>query len=265
VMGHTKENFDDFNLELIRVVETESPVSSSEYKIEDEATLINKTYDAIRENYLRKNAKIAESAMPQIKHVYETMADKYQNIVFPLTDGRKEMQLVINLKEAYNSNGSNISQAFEKNVILGMIDNEWKEHLREMDELRSAVSHAQYEQKDPLLVYKLESFNLFKVMLSRMNTETMELLMKLNIPVTKEAIQTTNKEVTSQSNYNQAKTTSSSDTPIPTREGYDQAIASSGNQQQAVKQKPVIAEKKVGRNEPCPCGSGKKYKQCHGK
>ena len=198
VMGHTKENFDDFNLELIRVVETESPVSSSEYKIEDEATLINKTYDAIRENYLRKNAKIAESAMPQIKHVYETMADKYQNIVFPLTDGRKEMQLVINLKEAYNSNGSNISQAFEKNVILGMIDNEWKEHLREMDELRSAVSHAQYEQKDPLLVYKLESFNLFKVMLSRMNTETMELLMKLNIPVTKEAIQTTNKEVTSQ-------------------------------------------------------------------
>ena len=265
VMGHTKENFDDFNLELIRVVETESPVSSTEYKIEDEATLINKTYDAIRENYLRKNAKIAESAMPQIKHVYETMADKYQNIVFPLTDGRKEMQLVINLKEAYNSNGSNISQAFEKNVILGMIDNEWKEHLREMDELRSAVSHAQYEQKDPLLVYKLESFNLFKVMLSRMNTETMELLMKLNIPVTKEAIQTTNKEVTSQSNYNQAKTTSSSDTPIPTREGYDQAIASSGNQQQAVKQKPVIAEKKVGRNEPCPCGSGKKYKQCHGK
>ena len=203
--------------------------------------------------------------MPQIKHVYETMADKYQNIVFPLTDGRKEMQLVINLKEAYNSDGSNISQAFEKNVILGMIDNEWKEHLREMDELRSAVSHAQYEQKDPLLVYKLESFNLFKAMLSRMNTETMELLMKLNIPVTDEAIQTTNKEITSQSNYSQAKTSSSSDQPIPTREGYDQAVAGSGNQQQAVKQQPVVAEKKVGRNEPCPCGSGKKYKQCHGK
>ena len=202
--------------------------------------------------------------MPQIKHVFETMPDKYQNIVFPLTDGKKEMQLVINLEEAYTSEGSNISLSFEKNIILGMIDNEWKEHLREMDDLRSAVHNAQYEQKDPLLVYKLESFKLFKAMLLRMNTETMELLMKLDIPVAEE-IQTTNKEITSQSNYEQATPTSSNrQEEIQGREGYKEAIANSGGQQ-AVKQQPVVAEKKVGRNDACPCGSGKKFKQCCGK
>ena len=202
--------------------------------------------------------------MPQIKHVFETMPDKYQNIVFPLTDGKKEMQLVINLEEAYTSEGSNISLSFEKNIILGMIDNEWKEHLREMDDLRSAVHNAQYEQKDPLLVYKLESFKLFKAMLLRMNTETMELLMKLDIPVAEE-IQTTNKEITSQSNYEQATPTSSNrQEEIQGREGYKEAIANSGGQQ-AIKQQPVVAEKKVGRNDACPCGSGKKFKQCHGK
>ena len=145
-----------------------------------------------------------------------------------------------------------------------MIDNEWKEHLREMDDLRSAVHNAQYEQKDPLLVYKLESFKLFKAMLLRMNTETMELLMKLDIPVAEE-IQTTNKEITSQSNYEQATPTSSNrQEEIQGREGYKEAIANSGGQQ-AVKQQPVVAEKKVGRNDACPCGSGKKFKQCHGK
>ena len=146
-----------------------------------------------------------------------------------------------------------------------MIDNEWKEHLREMDDLRSAVHHAQYEQKDPLLVYKLESFELFKGMLKRLNTETLELLTKLDIPVAQD-IQSTNKSITQQSNYESAQETSSAGQAaeqVRGREGYDEAIQNSN--QQPVKQQPVVAEKKVGRNDPCPCGSGKKYKQCHGK
>jgi preprotein translocase subunit SecA len=130
-----------------------------------------------------------------------------------------------------------------------------------MDDLRSAVGHAQYEQKDPLLVYKLESFELFKAMLVRLNSETMELLMKLDIPVNEE-IQSTNKEETHQHNYDNAQT--NNEQAVPGREGYDEAIRNSGAQQK-VKQQPVVAEKKVGRNDPCPCGSGKKYKQCHGK
>ena len=264
VLSYNKNQFNDFESELLRVIGIQSPVKAEEFEGVDEATLINMIYNAIHEQYARKNGKIVEKAMPQIKHVYETMSEKYQNIVFPLTDGKKEVQLVINLADAYSSEGKVIAQSFEKNITLGMIDNEWKEHLREMDDLRSAVHHAQYEQKDPLLVYKLESFELFKTMLVRLNTETMELLMKLDIPVAQE-IQSTNKEITRQSNYDKART-SSNDGPeqVQGREGYQEAIQNS-NQQRAEKQQPVVVEKKVGRNDPCPCGSGKKYKQCHGK
>jgi preprotein translocase subunit SecA len=222
------------------------------------------------EQYKRKSAKIAQRAYPQVKHVYETMSNKYENIVFPLTDGRREVRLVLNLKEAYTTEGIAITQAFEKNILLGMIDNEWKEHLREMDDLRSAVHHAQYEQKDPLLVYKLESFELFKAMLQRLNTESIELLMKLDIPFETE-FQSTNSEVTHQHNYDKAQVssggTSTSSSSEPPRfqgsEGYKQAIQNSLPQQE--KQQPMVAEPKIGRNDPCPCGSGKKFKQCHGK
>jgi len=261
VMSFGKNQFNQFEEELLRVVGIQAPFSESEFSTSDENTLVEKVYEAMREQYDRKNNKIAERAMPQIKHVYETMHDKYKNIVFPLTDGRKEVQMVVNLEEAYNSQGKEINKAFEKNITLSMIDNEWKEHLREMDDLRSAVGNAQYEQKDPLLVYKLESFELFKAMLVRLNAETMELLMKLDIPVNEE-IQSTNKQETQQHNYDNAQT--NNEPAVPGREGYDEAIRNSGAQQK-LKQQPVVAEKKVGRNDPCPCGSGKKYKQCHGK
>jgi preprotein translocase subunit SecA len=110
------------------------------------------------------------------------MSDRFKNIVFPLTDGRREMELLVNLKEAYESDGKAISKSFEKNIILAKIDDEWKEHLREMDDLRSAVNNATYEQKDPLVVYKLESYELFRSMMNRLNEGAVELLMNLNMP-----------------------------------------------------------------------------------
>ena len=262
VYAHDKNDFHAFEEDLLRVVGIQSPVTEEEFNVTDNHVIVEKVYGQLREQYDRKNEKIALKAMPQIKHVYETMAEKYKNIVFPLTDGRKEMQLVINLEKAYNSEGAEISVAFEKNIILGMIDNEWKEHLREMDDLRAAVHHAQYEQKDPLLVYKLESFELFKAMLARLNGETMELLMKLDIPASQE-IQSTNKEITQQSNYDKAKVHGGEQEQVKGREGYDEAVKNSGRER--VKQQPVVVEKTVGRNDPCPCGSGKKFKQCHGK
>jgi len=261
-LGFAKSEFKAFEEELLRVVGTQSPVTAAEYESLDENTIINKVYHQLRDQYDRKNEKIAAAAMPQIKHVHETMSEKYQHIVFPLTDGRKEMQLVVNLKEAYETQGHIISTAFEKNIVLSMIDNEWKEHLREMDDLRSAVHNAQYEQKDPLLVYKLESFELFKAMLVRLNAETMELLMKLDIPATQE-IQSTNQSETTQSNYEKAQENQQPE-QVKGREGYQEAIANSGAQRQE-KQQPIVAEKQPGRNDACPCGSGKKYKQCHGK
>ena len=218
----------------------------------------------MKSSYNRKVQKISEKAFPQIKHVHETMAGKYKNIVFPLSDGKKEMRLIVDLEEAYNSEGTTLSHSLEKNVILSSIDNEWKEHLREMDDLRSAVNNATYEQKDPLLIYKLESFELFKSMLDRFNKESVELLMKLDIPVEQE-IQSTNKE-NKQNNYSEANSENTNKTPLPqfrNEDAYKQAIQNSMPSE--VRKEPIIAEKKVGRNEPCPCGSGKKFKQCHGK
>lgn len=268
ILAHTKDDFDTLQHEMMRFAGVQLPFSKEEFRAMDDNTAIGKAYQEVRAHYDRKNEKIATRAMPQIRHVYETMSDRYKNIVFPLTDGRKEMQLIVNLQEAYETEGKSIARSFEKNVILSMIDNEWKEHLREMDDLRSAVTHAQYEQKDPLLVYKLESFELFKAMLARMNTETMELLMQLDVPFTQE-IQSTNKSEERESSYSKAQE-NVSDAPTreagQTRAAYEQALRNSASASQPqVKQQPVVAEKKIGRNDPCPCGSGKKYKQCHGK
>ena len=271
VLSHTKDNFEAFELDLLRIIGIDSPVTEKEYTSIDRTELVEKVYGAMCEQYARKNEKIAQKAFPQVKHVFETMSDRFKNIVFPLTDGRREVQIVLDLEEAYNSEGKAITKSFEKNIILGMIDNEWKEHLREMDDLRSAVHNAQYEQKDPLLVYKLESFELFKAMLQRLNAEAVELLMKLDIP-TEQEVKTTNKEITQQNNYDKAQISSdnnnsnSSSTSAPRfqgSEGYDQAIQNSMTQTE--KQQPTVVEPKIGRNDACPCGSGKKYKQCHGK
>jgi preprotein translocase subunit SecA len=266
VQKYANADFHEFEIELIRLVGIESPVDETEYKSINRQDLTDKIYQAMRDQYERKCEKIASKGMPQIKHVFETMSSQYKNIVFPLTDGRREMQLIVNLEEAYNSEGKIISKAFEKNVILAKIDDEWKEHLREMDDLRSAVNNATYEQKDPLVIYKLESYELFKSMLNRLNEEAVELLMKLDIPVEQE-ITRTNKE-DHQNNYERSQVNSSNTSSTPTprfegRQGYQEAIENSFPQEE--KKQPVIADPKIGRNDACPCGSGKKYKQCHGK
>ena len=262
VTSYTKDEYSSIEEDIIRTLSIQPPFSAEDFSSKGDQDIVQSLYDSLVEQYNNKNKHIIDRSLPQIVHVQETMSDKFKNIVFPLSDGKRKMDLVVNLEAAYNSGGKEIVKSFEKNIILGMIDNEWKEHLREMDDLRSAVHHAQYEQKDPLLVYKLESFELFKDMLGRLNSETAELLMRMNIPVS-EAIHSTNKEVTQQQNYNKAQATNTAQEQINGRQGYEEAIQNS--MPQRAKQQPVVAEKKVGRNEPCPCGSGKKYKQCHGK
>ena len=263
VYKNGNSSFQDFELELVRVLGIAPPIKDEEFSNINKDELVDIVYDKTRSKYDRKCEKIATKGMPQIKHVYETMSEKYKNIVFPLSDGKREMRLIINLEEAYKTEGKNISKSFEKNVILSKIDEEWKEHLREMDDLRSAVNNATYEQKDPLVIYKLESYELFKNMLSRLNEDVVELLMKLDIPAEQE-VESTNKE-DKQSNYGGSKSNNQANNtnPIPSgRAGFDEAIQNSMRSEE--KKQPIIASPKVGRNEPCPCGSGKKYKQCHG-
>ena len=263
VFKNENSNYQDFELDLVRVLGIAAPVSENEFTEFNKNELVDIVYDKTRSKYDRKCEKIATKGMPQIKHVYETMSEKYKNIVFPLTDGKREMRLIINLEEAYKSEGKNISRSFEKNVILSKIDEEWKEHLREMDDLRSAVNNATYEQKDPLVIYKLESYELFKSMLARLNEDVVELLMKLDIPAEQE-VESTNKE-DKQSNYSGSNSGQSNQSQdgLPSRQGFDQAIQNSMRSEE--KRQPIVSAPKVGRNEPCPCGSGKKYKQCHGK
>lgn len=259
-------DYEAFTLEMYRVLGIESPVTQPEFATLDKAEISAKVYDAVQEHYNRKNVKISERAFPQVKFVMETPGNTFKNIVFPLSDGRKEMEMVVSLEEAYKSEGKALTKAYERNITLALIDDEWKEHLREMDDLRTSVQQAVYEQKDPLIVYKLESFELFKAMLGRLNLETVETLVKMNIPALEEEIRSTNKEVTSQNSYDQAqlgRSTSTSTQSNSGAEGYQEAIQNSMPEQP--KQKPVVADPKINRNDACPCGSGKKYKQCHGK
>lgn len=260
------ESYHEFELELLRVLGIQAPLSEDEYKSKSKEEITELVYQAVRAHYDRKNQRIAERAWPQIKGVFETPGNQYKNIRFELTDGRKLMGLIVNLEEAYNSNGKAIGKGLERSLTLGLIDNEWKEHLREMDDLRQAVHNAQYEQKDPLLIYKLESFELFKAMMSRLNQETVESLLKMDIPEETQA-QSTNKEEDN-NHYSKAQVHSNQSATEEPRfqgsQGYQEAMQSS-NQQVMEKAQPVVADPKIGRNDPCPCGSGKKYKQCHGK
>jgi preprotein translocase subunit SecA len=251
VATYAKAPFQEFEMEILRLLGVESPVSEAEFRDMNTQDLTEKVYSSMRESYDRKCDKIARMAYPQVKHVFETMSQQYKNIVFPLTDGRRQMQLIVNLEEAYQSEGRVISKYFERNVLLSKIDDEWKEHLREMDDLRSAVRNAQYEQKDPLVIYKLESYELFRNMLNRLNEEALDLLMRMDVPL-EQQIQSTNQE-DHQNNYDKAQTSN------------QEAIANSAPVAPPIEKKqPVVAEVKINRNDPCPCGSGKKFKQCHG-
>jgi len=258
-------NFKEFELSLFRTFGTDSPINETEFKTIDQNKLTNALYNRVMEMYERKNARLTEAVLPFIQDVKTREGNRYQHVALPISDGVKTMQLGVHIDEALASQGKSIITNIEKNIVLGMIDNEWKEHLREMDELRKSSHQAVYEQKDPLLIYKLESFNLFKAMMSRLNQEIAAFLIKAQLPVAEEStqIRTTSQEI-KQDNYASARTNAqAAESNFNGRDGYQEAMESSYNERP--KQQPIVAEPKIGRNDPCPCGSGKKFKQCHGK
>jgi preprotein translocase subunit SecA len=241
-------DFEGFTFELLRTFGMEPPFDDKEF-FEGKADKLNETlYQAAIDSYKKKNEHIAKVALPVIKEVYERAAQKYENIAIPITDGMKTLSVIANLKKAYESEGRDVSLSIEKGITLGNIDNAWKDHLREMDDLKQSVQGAAYEQKDPLLIYKFESFELFKRMLQKVNKEIISFLGKARLPVRDpdQIERGTQQERTDMSKMQTGRS------DIPGGKG-------------AQKSQPVRVEKKVGRNEPCPCGSGKKYKQCHGK
>ena len=189
--------------------------------------------------------------MPLIKQIYETQSARYQNIAFPVIDGIKGINLIVNLKKAYDSQGKEINRAVAKSVTLTMIDEQWKEHLREMDDLKQSVQNATYEQKDPLLIYKFESFNLFKSVLEKISRDVIAFMVRAQLPVRQNGNEPIKEQAERRRTDMSRMRTGRSD--LATNAGEPKSNA------------PVRVEKKVGRNDPCPCGSGKKYKNCHGK
>lgn len=254
-------DFEGFKLELLRVLSLDCPFEEEQFLERDSESLGQELYQKAWSHYLERCERVAEQAFPVIRNVHENEGQQYKRIVVPFTDGIKEMKVVADLEEAYKSNGSSLTTAVEKSVILATIDENWKEHLREMDELRQSVQNARYEQKDPLLVYKFESFNLFKSMLIRMNKDISSFLVKSKLPASSAEEVQDAEEVKRGGDLDKVEESRQND--IAGNGDMQQAARQSGQQRQ--KAEPVTVEKKPGRNEPCPCGSGKKYKHCHGK
>jgi preprotein translocase subunit SecA len=256
----TNKDYESFGLEIIREFAMESPVTEEQFLKTEASKLGDIVFEAVYANYRNKMKGIMESTYPVVKNVYENSAHMYENIVIPFTDGLKTMQVLANLKKSYESQSRELVASFEKGIILSIVDEAWKEHLREMDELKQSVQNAVYEQKDPLLIYKFESFELFKQMVMRMNREMTSFLMKAYLP---QENQNQVKEVQAPKNTESKKwqTSRTDEVSMPTSAP---GTAPNPEQQPERKAQPVRVEKTVGRNDPCPCGSGKKYKNCHG-
>jgi preprotein translocase subunit SecA len=243
-----------FKMELIKMLGINVDYDEPTFLGAKKEEIVEETFKKVTKNYKHKCENIADSVYPVIKDVYENQSTRYSNIAIPITDGVKTRNIITNLEEAYKSKGKSVILSTEKSITLSIIDEIWKEHLREMDELKQSVQNASYEQKDPLLIYKFESFELFQQLLGKINKDIMSFLVLGDLPE--------NKEVRAESNLKPAGMDFSQ-----LEESKEEARSKFGNptQQRSQKaQQPIKKEKKVGRNDPCPCGSGKKYKHCHG-
>ncbi|MGK6352615.1 preprotein translocase subunit SecA [Parapedobacter sp. DT-150] len=247
--------YDDFELEVIRIFALDPAIDADEFAHSNIATLTDKLFERIITYYHEKADKIAIQTLPVLTDVFATRGGQIENIVVPFSDGLRGIQVAANLKKAVESGGKEVFKSFEKGVVLALIDEAWKEHLRDMDELKQSVQNAVYEQKDPIIIYKMEAFNLFKQLLVEMNKEVVGFLFKGEIP-------------------NQQPQDVHEARPIPRQEARVRAskpelVASGGgapaeDTREVQRVQPIRNEQKVGRNDPCPCGSGKKYKNCHG-
>ena len=251
-------DYENVKMEMFQTLAMEAPFTEEEFNATKQETLVEKAFEAAMANFKRKTERIATIAMPVIKQVYETQGHMYENIMIPITDGKRMYNIPVNLKAAYESEGKEIVKSFEKAILLHTIDEGWKENLRELDELKHSVQNASYEQKDPLLIFKLESVKLFDAMVNKINNQTISVLMRGQIPVPDpEQVRAADPEMPApRQQYQETK----QDLSDP-----NQQAAANRDTREQPKHEPVRAQKMPGRNDPCPCGSGKKFKNCHGR
>ena len=249
--------YEDAKMEILQVLAMEAPFTEEDFRSKKKDDLAEQTFQEAMALFKRKTERMAQIANPVIKQVYEAQGHMYENIMIPITDGKRMYNISVNLKAAYESESKEIVKSFEKAILLHTIDDAWKENLRELDELKHSVQNASYEQKDPLLIFKLESVNLFDNMVNKINNNTISVLMRGQIPV-QEPEQVREAAPEPQAPRQQYREEKQDLTDPDQREA-------AGRDTREQKQEPYRAEKTVGRNDPCPCGSGLKYKNCHGK
>jgi preprotein translocase subunit SecA len=250
-------NFEGFRLEVIKNFSSDTAITEQEFNSKNIHTLTDLLFNEVTSFYTRKSEAIINQALPVLKQVFEERGEHVEQIVVPFTDGIRHIQVPVDLKKALDNKGREVTKAFEKTIILALIDDSWKEHLREMDELKQSVQNAVYEQKDPLIIYKMEAFNLFKSMLNVVNKEVVSFLYKGGIPVHQDAEDV--REVKAPK-----RETSKLQMSRPEFNQSDSSAMQMEDTREPVPQQPIRKEVTVGRNETCPCGSGKKFKNCHG-
>jgi preprotein translocase subunit SecA len=243
-------DYEAMSFEIVRNLSVEPGFTNEEYENGNSAELADKLLENVVGSYENRMKSIAEKIYPVIKNVYENQGSTYENILIPISDGQRIYQISVNLKRAYETQGAEFTKVVTKTIVLITIDEYWKEHLREMDELKQSVQNATYEQKDPLLIYKFESFNLFETMLTKICKEVSAFLLRATIPLRDKNVAVRREEQRKRTDMSSLKT------------GRENLTTNSSEQKTNT---PVRVEKKTGRNDPCPCGSGKKYKNCHGK
>ncbi len=252
-------DFDLLNEDLLKVYAMEAPFDRDTFSSTRSGELVHQVAEAALATFKRKMDKLAGVAYPVIKQVYEKQGQQYENILVPVTDGKRVFNVTTHLKTAYDTQAKEVIKSFEKQTLLYVIDDEWKEHLRQLDELRNSVQNASYEQKDPLLIYKLESYGLFKEMIDAMNRKVLSILMRGQIPIrepeqVREARPTQRMDLSRLRTQKDEISSNRSASQDPTKQ----------DTRELQRSEPIRVEKKVGRNDLCPCGSGKKYKNCHG-
>ena len=243
---------------FIKIFAMECPFTEEEFINTPHDVLEERTFQMAMGTFKRKTDRLQEMTYPTIKEVYETQGDRYERIVVPITDGKRIVNIVCDLKEAYETEAKSVIKQFEKNVMLHIIDDCWKENLRQLDELRHSVQNASYEQKDPLLVFKLESVKLFDSMVNEMNDRITSLLMRAQLHV-EQQVQEAAPEVRQQQQYTESKENLDETAQRAARQQDTRESAAPQNRT------PLVKEHMPRRNDPCPCGSGKKFKDCHGK
>ena len=243
---------------FIKIFAMECPFTEEEFNSTPHEELQEKTFQTAMETFKRKTDNLQKMTYPTIKDVYELEGERYERIVVPITDGKRIVQIVCDLKEAYETEAKSVIKQFEKNIMLHIIDDCWKENLRQLDELRHSVQNASYEQKDPLLVFKLESVKLFDNMVNEMNDRITSMLMRAQLHV-EHQVQEAAPEVPQQQQYTETK--------VDLDEQAQRAARERDTRENQTQQRrtPVMKDQMPRRNDPCPCGSGKKFKDCHGR